>query len=51
MARVRKNISVDHDLWSKFEDRCGRLGYKMSNMIELLIFDYLEDGKNEKKTS
>ena len=37
MGRIRVNISVNDELWSKFADRCDELGHKRSNMVEVLI--------------
>ena len=47
MARVRKNISVDQELWQLFEQRCALLGNKMSNRLELLITEDLEEVTDE----
>ena len=44
--RVRKNISVDKSLWERFEEKCSKLGNKMSNRLELLMEKDLKDGED-----
>jgi len=47
VMKINRTISVDSDLWLRFEVYCNERGYKRSNVIDNLIEKEVYGGKEK----
>ena len=47
--KIKKTITIDEEVWNKFEEHCKANAQKMSSVFQILIENFLIDEKDVKR--